>query len=108
MVIALLSLGVLLFGSLICNFYQLSENKRLTDNDIKFRYVKAMGEISAENLLKLETIFEYKPNKQKKKAIHQWVEDYEQTIKEKIVLEEQARLKQIETQQLNRKSKALK
>lgn len=60
-VIVLVLLSIFLLSSLICHLWQLSENNRLNDNDIKFRYIKAMGKISTENLLKLEKIFEYEP-----------------------------------------------
>ena len=53
-VATLVSLGVLLLASVIGNFYQFSANNRLTDNDIKYRYVKAMGEITPDNLFKLK------------------------------------------------------
>ena len=62
-VIALVSLGAARLSSVSYNNYQFSANSRLSDNDIKFRYIKAFGEITPENLLKLETIFEYKPDK---------------------------------------------
>lgn len=44
-VIALVSLCVALLCSMSCNIYQFSANSRLNDNDIKFRYIKAFGEI---------------------------------------------------------------
>ena len=56
-VIALISLGVALLCSISYNIYQFSANSRLSNNDIKFRYIKAFGEITSENLLKLETLF---------------------------------------------------
>lgn len=63
-IIPLISLGVTLFSSVSYNIYQFSVNSRLSDNDIKFCYIKAFGKIIPENLPKLETIFEYEPGKQ--------------------------------------------
>ena len=62
-IIALVSLDAARLSSVSYNIYQFSANSRLSDNDIKFRNIKAFGEITPKNLLKLETIFEYKPNK---------------------------------------------
>ena len=47
-VVALVSLGVALLSSISYNVYQFSANNRLSDNDIKFRYIKAFGEITPE------------------------------------------------------------
>lgn len=82
-VVALVSLGVLLLASLIGNFYQFSANNRLTDNDIKYRYVKAMGEITPDNLFKLETIFEFEPDKQKQRSLRKMVEEHEQRVEQR-------------------------
>lgn len=45
-VIALVSLGIALLCSMSCNIYQFSANSRLSNNDIKFRYIKVFGEIT--------------------------------------------------------------
>lgn len=107
-VIALVSLGIFLLCSLICNLWQLSENNRLNDNDIKFRYIKAMGEISTENLLKLEKIFEYEPDKQKQHSLRKMVEDHEQRVKQRAKELEQARLKEIQAEQLRKEAESIK
>jgi hypothetical protein len=107
-VIALVSLGVLLLASLIGNFYQLSTNNRLTDNDIKYRYVKAMGEITPDNLFKLETIFEFEPDKQKQHSLRKMVEEHEQRVEKRARELEQARLKEAEAEQLRQEAESLK
>ena len=94
-VIALVSLGIALLCSMSCNIYQFSANSRLSNNDIKFRYIKAFGEITSENLLKLETIFEYEPDKQKQYSLRKMVEEHEQRIKQRARDLEQARLDQL-------------
>ena len=78
-----------------CNIYQFSANSRLSNNDIKFRYIKVFGEITSENLLKLETIFEYEPDKQKQYSLRKMVEEHEQRIKQRARDLEQARLDQL-------------
>lgn len=107
-VIALVSLGILSLSSLICNLWQLSENDRLNDNDIKFRYIKAIGEISTENLLKLEMIFEYEPDKQKQHSLRKMVKDHEQRVKQRAKELEQARLKEMQAEQLRKEAESIK
>lgn len=107
-VIALVSLGVALFSSVCYNIYQFSANSRLSNNDIKFRYIRAFGEINSENLLKLETIFEYEPDKQKQRSIRQMVEEHEQRIEQRARDLEQARLKEAQAEQLRKEAESIK
>ena len=107
-VIALVSLCVALLCSMSCNIYQFSANSRLNDNDIKFRYIKAFGEITPKNLLKLETIFEYEPDKQKQRSLRKMVEEYEQQVEERAKELEQARLKEAQAEQLRQEADKIK
>lgn len=107
-VVTLVSLSVLLLASLIGNFYQLSANNRLTDNDIKYRYVKAMGEITHDNLFKLETIFEFEPDKQKQCSLLKMVEEHKQRVEQRARELEQVRLKEAQAEQLRQEAESLK
>ncbi|MGL4519375.1 MAG: hypothetical protein ACRCUJ_06800 [Phocaeicola sp.] len=107
-VVALVSLGVALFSSASYNIYQFTANSHLSDNDIKFRYIKAFGEITPENLLKLETIFEYEPDKQKQRSIRQMVEEHEQGVEQRAQDLEQARLKEAQAEQLRKEAERIK
>ena len=107
-VITLVSLGIAPLCSMSCNIYQFSANSRLSDNDIKFRYIKAFGEITSENLLKLETIFKYKPDKQKQRSLRKMVEEHEQHIKQRARDLEQARLKETQAEQLRQEADKIK
>ena len=107
-VIALVSLGVALLCSISYNIYQFSANSRLSDNDIKFRYIKAFGEITSENLLKLETIFEDKPDKQKQRSLRLMVEEHEYQVEERAKELEQARLKEAQAEQLRKEAESIK
>lgn len=97
-----------LFSSVCYNVYQFSANSRLSNNDIKFRYIKAFGEITPENLLKLETIFEYEPDKQKLHSIRQMVEEHEQRVEQRARDLEQARLKEARAEQLRKEAESIK
>ncbi len=107
-VIALVSLGVALLCSISYNIYQFSANSRLSDNDIKFRYIKVYGEITSENLLRLETIFEYEPDKQKQRSLRKMVEEHEQRVKKRARELEQARLKEAQAEQLRQEADKIK
>ena len=80
----------------------------MSDNDIKFRYIKAFGEITSENLLKLETIFEYKPDKQKQRSLRLMVEEHEYQVEERAKELEQARLKEAQAEQLRKEAESIK
>lgn len=80
----------------------------MSDNDIKFRYIKAFGKIPPKNLLKLETIFEYEPDKQKQRSIRQMVEEHEQRVEQRARDLEQARLKEAQAQQLRQEAERIK
>lgn len=107
-VITLASLGVALFSSVCYNVYQFSANSRLSNNDIKFRYIKAFGEITSENLLKLETIFEYELDKQKQRSLRRMVEEHEQRVARRARDLEQARLKETQAEQLRQEAERIK
>lgn len=107
-VVTLVSLAVALLSSVCYNVYQFSANSRLSNNDIKFRYIKAFGEITSENLLKLETIFEYEPDKQKQRSIRQMVEEHEQRVEQRARDLEQARLKEAQAEQLRKEAESIK
>lgn len=107
-VITLVSLAMTLLSSVCYNVYQFSANSRLSNNDIKFRYIKAFGEITSENLLKLETIFEYEPDKQKQRSLCRMVEEHEQRVEQRARDLEQARLKEAQAEQLRKEAESIK
>lgn len=104
----MVSLSVALLASGSYNIYQLAANSRLSDNDIKFRYIKAFGEIMPENLLNLETIFEYEPDKQKQRSLRRMVEEHEQRVAQRARELEEARLKEAQAEQLRKEAESIK
>ncbi|RIH64094.1 hypothetical protein D1164_16160 [Mariniphaga sediminis] len=56
-IMAFVFLFLLFTVSLIGNIYQRNELTRVSDNDLKYRYIKMVGGINAEELSKLEDIF---------------------------------------------------
>ena len=107
-VIAIVGLSLFLFLSLVSNIYQWKENTKLSNNDIKYRYIKAWEGINAKDLYSLEAIFEYEPDKAKQKSLRKSVEDYERKVRERAAELERARLKEEEAKYLLEEAEKLK
>jgi hypothetical protein len=86
-----------------CSQYR--DNDRLSNNDVKFRYIKALGEASPETMLQLESIFEYEPDKQKQRTLRQRVEQHERATTERTRALEEANLKAAQAEQLRQPRK---
>lgn len=78
------------------------------NNDLKYRYIKMKGEATPERISELENLFEIDRDNDKIRRMIDDVEDYERTVKEKAVLDEQNRRRTLESQQLDKKVKSLK
>ncbi len=88
--ITIISMALLILFSLSGNIWQSDRNSQLKDNELKYRYIKSINDINAENLNKLERIFHYQRDNKKIREIRENVEDYENRIKdnaEKIELQ---------------------
>ena len=79
-VITIVCLSVLLLGSLFGNIHQFEVNSRMTDNDLKYRYIKSTNGIGGGNLNKLEDIFQYNRDKKLIREIRQKVDEYERKL----------------------------
>ena len=82
-VITIVCLSVLLLASLFGNVQQFIVNSRMTDNDLKYRYIKSTNGINPANLNTLEDIFNYNRDKKVIREIRKKVEEYERKIKER-------------------------
>lgn len=78
------------------------------DNDLKYRYIKMKGEATSERIAELEEIFELNRDNAKIRRMKKDVEEYERTIRKKIILEEQARIKERDANRLNENASRLK
>lgn len=94
---------------LLCTmlYWTAKPNYDRIDNDLKYRYLKMKGEATPERIAELEEIFELHRDNAKIRQIKRDVEEYERTIRRKIQLEEQARLKEREAEKLNCKLQIL-
>ena len=78
------------------------------DNDLKYRYIKMKGEATPQRISELEDLFEINRDNVKIRQMNKDVESYERAVKEKATLDEQARLRQQEAEQLNKEANSIK
>jgi len=83
-VITIVSLSVLLLASLFGNIHLLDVNSRISDNDLKYRYIQSTSGINREGLNKLEDIFYYHRDKKKIRELRDQVGAYERRVREAI------------------------
>ncbi|WP_337436059.1 hypothetical protein [Alistipes communis] len=78
------------------------------DNDLKYRYVLMKGEASPKRLSELEELFEVERDQRRIDSMRKDVEKYERLVRKRTALDEQARLKAQEAEQLKRDAAKLK
>lgn len=78
------------------------------DNDLKYRYVLMKGEASPKRLSELEELFEVERDQRRIDSMRRDVEKYERLVRKRAVLDEQARLKAQEAEQLKLDAAKLK
>ncbi len=78
------------------------------DNNLKYRYVLMKGEASPKRLSELEELFEVERNQRRIDSMRRDVEKYERLVRRKAALDEQARLKAQEAEQLKRDATRLR
>ncbi len=102
--------GMMLAIVLLCTmlYWTASPNYDRIDNDLKYRYIKIKGEATSDRIAELEEIFEINRDNAKIRQMKKDVEEYERTVKRKVQLEEQARLKEREANRLNENASRLK
>ena len=95
---------------LLCTmlYWTAKPNYDRIDNDLKYRYIKMKGEATPDRIAELEEIFGLNRDNAKIREMKRNVEEYERTIRQKIILEEQARLKEQEANRLNENASRLK
>lgn len=106
--IALIGLSLFLLTAIILNISQYKENNRLTDNDIKYRFVKAANQADSLKISELEDIFEENRNEEAIKILRKRVEDYEHALSKRTKALEQARWKEEEAARLKREAEKLR
>lgn len=87
--IAIIFLSLGLFCSLFGNYSQYQENSRLTDNDLKYRFVKMKNGILSDEITRLENFFYYPDSAYVVSNIRKNVIDYEHRVQEQARKQEQ-------------------
>ena len=83
-------------------------NYERIDNDLKYRYIKMIGDASAEHIATLEDIFELNRDNQKIEQMREDVEIYEEAVRKQAALTEQARLKEQAAKEQESRAKSIK
>lgn len=99
--IALIFLSLGLFCSLFGNYSQYQENRRLTDNDLKYRFVKMKNGILPNEITRLENFFYYPDSASIVKNIRKSVIDYEHRVQEQARKQEQKKRNEENIKRLN-------
>ena len=101
-----MGLLITLLGSAL--YFATRPNPDRTDNDLKYRYIRMKGEATPDRISELENLFEINRDNAQIKQMKEDIEDYERAVKERVVLEEQNRLRQLEAEKLNNKAEEIK
>ena len=98
----------MLLVSLFFHYRQREVINNLSDNDLKYRYIKAFNKADSVSVYKLEDIFEYNRDSKVIKEIRESVERYEQEVIDRAKRMEQAKLKEEEAKRLQNEASKLK
>ncbi|MDR1501938.1 MAG: hypothetical protein LBT43_05730 [Prevotella sp.] len=106
-VIAIIFLSLGLLCSLFGNYNQYQENIRLTDNDLKYRFVKMKNGILPNEITRLENFFYYPDSASVVKNIRKSVIDYEHRLQEQARKQEQKKQNEENIKRLDSEIKEL-
>jgi hypothetical protein len=101
-------LALFLITSLALCYKLKQENDNLSDNDLKYRYIKMYSGIDSTDVYRLEDVFVYRRNKKIIGQIRENVRNYEQAVIEQAQRLEQAKLKEKEAEQLRMEAEKLR
>ena len=103
-------IGMMTAIVLLCTmlYWTAKPNYHRIDNDLKYRSIKMKGEATPDRIAELEEIFELNRDNAKIRQMKRDVEEYERTVRQKVILEEQARLREREANRLNENASRLK
>jgi len=107
-VILFIVLFLMFIGSFIFNIIQYNDTKKLQDNDVKYRCVKAMGGISKAKLYDMESAFNDISNSEKKDEYKREVILWEKKVQERAEEIEQANINEEQAKQLTKEAKKIR
>lgn len=103
---SVIGLSLAFMISLFVIYFQQAKLSKYRDNDLKYRYVIMAGEITPEELILLEDIFENK--RESIKPLRKDVEKHEKAVLEEAKRLEKAKLKEQEAERLRKEAKEIK
>lgn len=106
--LTIIGLGLILLVSFFFHYKQRETISDLSDNDLKYRYIKAFNKADSTSVFKLEDIFEYNRDAKTIKEIRKAVEQYERNVADRARRLEQAKLKEEEAKKLHEEADKLK
>jgi len=106
--ITIMVIGLMLLVSLFFHYRKREVINNLSDNDLKYRYIKAFNKADSVSVYKLEDIFEYNRDSKVINEIRQSVEKYEKEVIDRAKRMEQAKLKEEEAKRLQNEASKLK
>lgn len=66
----------------------------LSDNDLKYRYIQMTGNVTADDLATMDTLFFFNRNSKKIRELRKQVEIFEENVKQRAkLIEQEERLK---------------
>lgn len=103
---AMIIISAAFLFSLFGIYSQWKEKTIYKNNDLKYRYIKIVGNITANDISRLENLFEN--NRDSIKIIRKQVNQCEEALREDAKRLEKARLKELEAERLRREAEELK
>lgn len=105
---SMIGMGILILISFFFHYQQRETISQLSDNDLKYRYIKAFNKSDSTSIYKLEDIFGYNRNPNKIREIRKITIQYEEDVKTRAERLEQAKLKEEEAKKLQLEANKLK
>ena len=85
------------------------QTELISADELKYRYIKMNnGGAGGEFIMELDELFRNKDNKSDIRNLLYKVKDYGETVRQKVITEEQTRLLEQEYNQLNNKARTVK
>ncbi len=107
-VITIVVLFLAIVGALTCNIIQYKENKRLHNNDLKYRYIKVYGGLDPEKMHFLEQVFNNDANEEERKKQTNNVIELEEEVEKRAREIEEAISKEQQGKQLIKEAEKLR
>lgn len=80
-----------------------NQNAKLSDNDLKYRYIQMQGSVTTNDFIALDSLFYSNRNSKKIKALCKQVKTFEENVKQRARILEQEEWLKRERMQLDEK-----